>query len=445
MARALALCVLALGAHASRAAEPAPRRLVIGDAGNELRTPEGRVDVQRTIERLAELGANTYLYQVWHGKHDWDDFPAFADAAAERHIDVWVYLVPWSETTLKKKTWNYSEPFKTDYVAWAEAIGKASLEHPNLVGWTIDDFYDNTTQADRFTPAYVKRMTDAARAHNPKLKFYPVVYFQQPWADFVERFGPLVDGVIACYPRSEEEVDNALTYLNDEPHGPSLVVRIPRHAKLPAGASAVAAATFTVTDASRAKLQFFWDDQNNSAERGLHEAFVRVDGEVVWRQDVANEAVDRWVNVNLAGRIAGRNRHVQVEVGVVSTEETSTDVVIRFDDIRARGMRLTDAWAARASAGLGESTLTPPSPGGGRFHLPQILMPAGWPDEYEKRYGEPAAPANIANRVKFCVEMAQKDKAQGVVTWYTPKDPGNPVFDAVAGVLKGARTPKGQD
>jgi hypothetical protein len=125
VARIVSLPLLLI-ASASLAASPPSRPLIIGDAGNELRTPEGRVDVQRTVDRLAELGVNTYLYQVWHGKQDWDDFPAFADAAAKRHIDVWVYLVPWSETTLKKKNWNYSEPFKVDYVAWADAIGKAS-------------------------------------------------------------------------------------------------------------------------------------------------------------------------------------------------------------------------------------------------------------------------------------------------------------------------------
>jgi len=246
-----------------------------------------------------------------------------------------------------------------------------------------------------------------------------------------------MDGVIACYPRSEEEIDNARTYLNDGPHGPSLVVRLPRHAKLAAGASAVATATFTVNDASRAKLQFFWDDQNNSAERGQHEAFARVDGEIVWRQDIANEAVDRWINVNLAERVGGRNRRVQVEVGVISAEETSSDVVIRIDDIHVRGLRATGAWTSRADEGLGESTLTPPSPGGGRFHLPQILMPTAWPDEFEKRYGEPGTPANIAQRVKFCIEMAKKGKATGVTTWYTPKESGSAVFDAIAETFKG--------
>jgi hypothetical protein len=101
---------------------------------------------------------------------------------------------------------------------------------------------------------------------------------------------------------------------------------------------------------------------------------------------------------------------VQVEVGVISAEETSSDVVIRIDDIHVRGLRATGAWTSRADEGLGESTLTPPSPGGGRFHLPQILMPAAWPDEFEKRYGEPGTPANIAQRVKFCIEMAKKGK-----------------------------------
>jgi hypothetical protein len=261
------------------------------------------VDVQRTVDRLAELGVNTYLYQVWHGKQDWDDFPAFADAAAKKHIDVWVYLVPWSETTLKKKKLELLRARSR----WTTSRGRCDREGVGGASepGRVDDrrFLRQHAPAGPVYAAVREADGGGGAANNAKLKFYPVVYFQQPWADFIERFGPLMDGVIACYPRSEEEIDNARTYLNDGPHGPSLVVRIPRHAKLAAGASAVASATFTVNDASRAKLQFFWDDQNNSAERGQHEAFARVDGEIVWRQDIANEAVDRWINVNLAERV----------------------------------------------------------------------------------------------------------------------------------------------
>ena len=114
---------------------------------------------------------------------------------------------PWSETPDKDPSFAYPEPFKTNYIAWADAIGKLSIDHPAITGWVMDDFYINATQPSRFSDGYVTRMVEAGKAQNPDLKFFPVVYFQQPWADFVARFGRQIDGVIACYPRSHEEVD----------------------------------------------------------------------------------------------------------------------------------------------------------------------------------------------------------------------------------------------
>ena len=37
----------------------------------------------------------------------------------------------------------YSEPFRLDYGRWAEEIARLSLQHTNLTGWVIDDFYAN--------------------------------------------------------------------------------------------------------------------------------------------------------------------------------------------------------------------------------------------------------------------------------------------------------------
>ena len=174
---------------------------VLAEAGTPIRLTDGSINIPATIAALQREQVNTYLYQIWRTAGDWDQLPAFADAAKTAGIDVWVYLVPWSETPDKDPSFAYPEPFKTNYIAWASAIGKLSIDHPAITGWVMDDFYINATQPSRFSDGYVTRMIEAGKAQNPDLKFFPVVYFQQPWADFVARFGRRIDGVIACYPR----------------------------------------------------------------------------------------------------------------------------------------------------------------------------------------------------------------------------------------------------
>src|SRR4051812_34209180 len=131
---------------------------IIGTMSAEVRGPDKRIDIDRTIDALAQMHVNTYQYLVWQNERDWDDLPAFADAAAKHNIDVWVYIIPWSETPLKKPdSWGFSEPFRTDYIAWSSAIAKLSLKYPNIVGYVIDDFYQNTDEGN-FTPSYVRKM-----------------------------------------------------------------------------------------------------------------------------------------------------------------------------------------------------------------------------------------------------------------------------------------------
>src|SRR3954469_7343780 len=95
---------------------------ILADYDQELRTPDGHFDTPRTLAALKAMGCNTYFYLIHHSKFDWEDLPAFAEAAAKQNMDVWVHINPWSETTLYKKNWNYSEPFRTDYVRWATEI-----------------------------------------------------------------------------------------------------------------------------------------------------------------------------------------------------------------------------------------------------------------------------------------------------------------------------------
>jgi len=256
----------------------------IGTMSGEVRSKDNRIDIKRTIDALVRMKVNTFYYLIWQDKHDWDDLPAFIDAAAKHGIEVWPYIIPWSETPLKKTAgWGYSEPYKTDYVAWADAFGKLSLEHPNIVGYVIDDFYDNTLE-ERFTPNYVRQMVRAGQKINPKLKFCPLMYFQTPWVEFINRFGNLVDGVVICYPKSEAGIRNAATYLTDRRHGPTAIVELGRHKGAARGDGASITFDANMTDPNEAEISFYYDvtDDIEGNSSSIY-ATVRIDGKTVWQ------------------------------------------------------------------------------------------------------------------------------------------------------------------
>ena len=76
----------------------------------------------------------------------------------------------------------YSEPFRLDYGRWAEEIARLSLQHTNLTGWVIDDFYANH---EFFTPAAVRDLQNRAKGINPRLAFLPLMYFGEIRRPFV--------------------------------------------------------------------------------------------------------------------------------------------------------------------------------------------------------------------------------------------------------------------
>lgn len=173
-------------------------RDILGDYAGELRESQARVDGVRhvdtpgMIQALQELNVNTYLYLVWHEKTDWDDLRLeFLPAAKQAGIDVWVYLVPPSESTSKR-----SEPYGTDYIAWADAIGQLSRDYDNLKAWAIDDFSQNLSF---YTPEYVQQMQNAARVQNPYLQFLSQMYFPDITQQFVDQYASCIDGIIMAY------------------------------------------------------------------------------------------------------------------------------------------------------------------------------------------------------------------------------------------------------
>ena len=132
-------------------------RGIFGTYDAEPRQPDGRVDVQRLVAELTAIKANTYNFLVWRAATDWEDFKLFLPRAQEHKIKVWVTLVPPSESP--PHTRQFSEPFRLDYQRWAVEIAKLSVQQPNLVAWSLDDFsYDSKT----FTPEYMEQMVKGA-------------------------------------------------------------------------------------------------------------------------------------------------------------------------------------------------------------------------------------------------------------------------------------------
>jgi hypothetical protein len=408
---------------------------IVGDFDAEIRRADGHIDIPANIAALKSLSANTYFYLIWHKPHDWEDLPAFASAAEKAGIDVWVYIIPWSETPLVKKSWGYSEPYRTDYIRWAQEIARLSLDHKNIVGYVIDDFYTNSTQPDRFTVPYVRKMVEAGKAINPSLKFYPLVYFQQPWDDFTRRFAGLADGVVAAYPKSRAQVNNALAWLNDQPHGVSTIVSLRRASSSDADDKGVIWGEFKVARASRAGISFFFDDDDTAGKKGLHTAFVRVAGDIVWQRDAALFTAGQIVNIDLSRAVRG-HEVVKVELGILEERGVSRYAVnAHFDDIRLHGFdtateRVSEKFWNRKATGSFEVELMPASEGKGRFHLPMILMPAGESEQHEKRYPSPGSPSNIANKLEMCFNLLREGKVEGVVTYCLPKAAEDPIFKA---------------
>lgn len=159
------------------------------------RQPDSRVDVEKLIAELVEVNANTYSFCIHGHATDWDDLKLLLPAAQARGIRIWASIVPPSESFPRTKT--YAEPFRLDYVRWAQEFAQLSLRHTNLVAWSIDDFTHNLKQT--YTPAYVKQMQDTAHAINPRLAFVPCCYFPTINAGFATNYAPLLDGILFPY------------------------------------------------------------------------------------------------------------------------------------------------------------------------------------------------------------------------------------------------------
>lgn len=156
------------------------------------------MDVARLVRELVDLRVNAYSWLVHDRDTDWDDLQRFLPLAREHDINVWITLVPPTESPPHNKM--FSEPFRLDYERWAVEIAKLSIAEPNLVAWSIDDFTHNVKF---FTPEKLRGIIEGARAINPKLAFVPCCYFSATTkSKLLNDHRGLIDGVLFPY-RSE--------------------------------------------------------------------------------------------------------------------------------------------------------------------------------------------------------------------------------------------------
>lgn len=192
---------LAIRAKRIQSGDPFHRG-IISAYGRMMYYPDTTLNIDSMLKLLKDLGVNCYTYLILNkSQAELAALPAFCEKAAKEGIEVWAYLVPPSEVPIGRKeplSNRKYPPFDLDYIKWAEAIAKISLQHPNLTLWMIDDFDGNMKY---FTLEYTRKMYQTSKQINPNLKVGYCVYHD---GDRLQRFVdggylPYCDGLLWGY------------------------------------------------------------------------------------------------------------------------------------------------------------------------------------------------------------------------------------------------------
>ena len=433
----LILVLLCAVAGLVRAQDKAPARqaratLHFADYDSEPRLGNGRVDCDNLLTRLKALHVTTYYWLVWHAATDWDDLKLFLPKAAQANLQVWVYLVPPTESPPQEGSL-YSEPFRLDYGRWAGEIAHLSLQHTNLTGWVIDDFYANR---EFFTPSVIRDLQSRAKGINPRLSFLPLMYYGEIRRRFVEDYHEVIDGVVVAYPEARDDIDQAWAILNDDATVIPGELSYPWSTFSQAGDFVRASQPATVLPGGPQRLRFRERDDFTAQTSGFHFKQLLVNDTVVWEEDVAG----------------GSNAWREIKIDVADAARGATNLTIAFclldkrgvsnfgvrwqvKDLQAEGLKLAAGlgqpkqWQVSQrgafESGFGDG-IKPPAH---RFHVPFIVMTAGDAGEFKLRHGDPASPERMAEWLKFCLGAWREGKCDGGVTYCLDKQPGSQVFD----------------
>lgn len=400
-----------------------------------LRRPNGRVDVEALATRLKELGVGTYYWLV-EPESDWEDLKLFLPKAAEVGVQVWVYLVPPTESGSKPgKGPLYPAPFLLDYMRWALEIAKLSLQHTNLTGWVIDDFDGNLKF---FTPDYVRRMQAQAKRLNPHLAFLPLTYFGTI-KPFVTDYRDVIDGVVVAYPQDRAEIEWAWAMLNNANVVPLREINFPGGTPSHAGDYLMVAQNARVLPAERYLIRFRDNANpgwNHPPPSGYHVKQLLVQGEVVWEQDVAASPPGMGeAEVDVTPQVRGKT-NVTVAFRLLEKKGVGNYAARwRISDLRCEGLELAaglnqpGAWQVSRQGPFTTGFGVPTQPGARRFHIPFVVMTAAQPIEFKQRHGLSGTPENIARWLRMCLEEQRDGKCDAVVTYCLDLSPGSRAFD----------------
>ena len=408
--------------------------LHLADYDAELRLPNGRVDVPTMVSRLKDVGVTTCYWLIAHAGTDWEDLKLFLPEAATANIEVWVYLVPPSESAPKYSNL-YPEPFRLDYQRWAEEIAKLSLQHTNLTAWVIDDFYENHAL---YTPEYVKAMQDRSKRINPGLRFLPLMYFYEINRRFVEDYRKVIDGVVVAYPPDRQEIERAWAVLNDQGMAARCELGFPHHTLSQPGDFVMISQSAEILPQPQRMIHVRERDDFVGPTDGYHFKQLLVNGTVVWEHDVAGgnsewDEID--VDVSSATATTKAQANATIAFRLVDGKGVS-NFGLRWSlkDLRADGLKFAatldkpEAWKvekrgefeAGFGAGLSRSSRS--------FHVPYIVMTAAQPIEFKLRHGEPTTPERISQWLQMCLDAYRENKCDGVVTYCLDKTPESPLF-----------------
>ncbi len=407
----------------------------------------GHIDSARLLKGLKDLGANTYMWLI-NGGHDWEDLIAFLPKANKEGITLWAYLRPPTETPPADPEAPYSEPYKDDYIAWAEAIAKLSIQYPNLLGYVIDDFWYNTPGFERgtlFSTSYIKHMVSAGKSINPKLKFYPLLYFRQIDLSFIDSLSAFIDGVVAAYPGQIKDqlttndslaIVNALSFTNDQYQ--VILASLPKSKYSPKGDYGFAYKYMKVTDPSNAviNLSHHSDRAVNFGHFpfGYHKIQIRIDDKVIWNYDVIDS--NGTSIINLSKYLSGKNT-CKLSVGLYNNLGVSNYYVnTKLQIISMSGIEYTSPeWKTNI---FDEYKVIVRS-GNNKRHLPLIVMPPANVSQYLKRYSDMATSYNIAKRINTITNFLNNGRIEGIVTYVLDMDAKSDVFKEVRKIFKSVR------
>ena len=123
----------------------------------------------KSTKSLQDFDPNTNTWEI-SGSSSWQDLQNYLPTAKMDGIPVLISLLAPSQCPPINPSGSYSEPYRLDFVTWAQEIAKLSLRYSNLKGYTIENLQQNLDQG-YLTQNYINDVKTEGTSINPKLQF----------------------------------------------------------------------------------------------------------------------------------------------------------------------------------------------------------------------------------------------------------------------------------